>query len=276
MTVRQHGITACIENITPAKARAYLATNTSNRKIRPRTVATYARDMEHGKWSITGEAIKFDTEDVLRDGQHRLAAVIEAGVTVPMLVVRGITPQAQRVMDSGIKRQVHDQLDIDGMKNSRTVAAAARLAIMEPGAGFTPVGKEQPSTAEVLEFIEAYAEELEQASAAAKFYGKAVPIPPSVMVLSWMNFVQIDPAACKEFFDAIKEQKTTGEGDPRLALSRRLTKTTRDRSGQERIPQRQALSLVYRAWNAWRAGNHMRSIPTHVRGEEIGIPEKLR
>jgi hypothetical protein len=273
MTAKQYGITASIESITPTKARAMLATNTANRKIRPRTVASYARDMKRGKWGITGEALKFDTDGVLRDGQHRLAAVVEAGVTVPMMVVRGVAPESQRVMDSGIKRMVHDQLDITGFSNTRTIASAARLALVEPGAGFVAEGKDQPTHAEILEFIDCYNEELQQGGKAAAHYNSTVPIPPSVMVLAWMQFTQIDAGACSEFFEAMKQQRTTGEGDPRLALMRRLTKSSHQK---ERIPQRQALSLVFRAWNAWRAGHTLRTLPTHTRGEEVPVPQKLR
>lgn len=273
MTAKREPITATVERITPAKAHEILSTNTKNRKLRVRAVKAYARDMAAGKWQMSGEPIKIDTNGNLRDGQHRLAAVIEAQVTVPMLVVRGVETESQRVMDSGLRRKVTDHLDMAGKKNTTIMGAAARLALIEPNAGFVAEPVEQPTVTEVLEFVDAYSEEIGEASQMAAFFSHSVPIPPSVMCVAWMNFVQIDPDACMEFFDSMKQQRLDGEGDPRLALVRRLTKTSHQ---SERMPQRQALSLVYRAWNAWRAGETIRTLPTHTRGEEVSVPQKLR
>jgi hypothetical protein len=273
MTARKTPITATVENITPAKAKELLATNNKNRKMRVRTIKAFARDMAAGRWLMAGEPIKIDTEGNLKDGQHRLTAIIEAQTSVPMLVVRGVSPESQRVMDSGIKRNATDQLDMAGRKNTRIMAAAARLALIEPSAGFVAEPIDQPTTTEVLEFIEAFDTEITEASQMAAFFSHHIPIPPSVTCVAWMNFTQIDPDACMEFFDSMKQQRLDGEGDPRLALIRRLTKTSHQ---TERMPARQALSLVYRAWNAWRSGNTIRTLPTHTRGEEVPVPEKLR
>lgn len=269
----KQAITATVERITPNKAQELLSTNTSNRKMRTRTIKAYARDMAAGKWQMSGEPIKVDTAGNLRDGQHRLAAVIEANVTVPMLVVRGVAHDSQRVMDSGIRRNVTDQLDMAGKKNTRIMSAAGRLALIEPNAGFVAEAIDQPTTTEILEFIDAYEEEITEAASMAAFFSHHIPIPPSVTCVAWMNFVQIDADACMEFFDSMKQQRLDGEGDPRLALIRRLTKSSHQ---TERMPQRQALSLVYRAWNAWRAGDTIRTLPTHTRGEEVSVPQKLR
>lgn len=273
MTAKKIEVTAQVENITPAKAHEMLSTNTKNRKLRVRAVRSYARDMAAGKWQMSGEPIKVDTEGNLTDGQHRLAAVIEAKRPIQMLVVRGVEPDSQRVMDSGLKRNARDQLDMAGRKNTMIMGSAARLALMEPNAGFVAEPIDQPTNTEVLEFVEAYDAEITEASSMAAFFSHHIPIPPSVMCVAWMNFVQIDPDACMEFFDSMKQQRLDGEGDPRLALIRRLTKTGHQTT---RMPQRQALSLVYRSWNAWRAGESLRTLPTHTRGEEVSVPTKLR
>jgi hypothetical protein len=270
----RQNVAAEVETITPAKARAMLEANTRNRKIRPRLVSSYARDIERGAWELTGESIKIATNGDLLDGQHRLLGVVEANTSARFLVVRGVAPESQRVMDSGARRQVHDQLDINGFSNTRVIAAAARLALTEPGAGFVAVGKDQPTHSEILEFIDCFSEELQQAGKAASHYS-SLPIPPSVTVLAWMQFVQIDAAAAHSFFEDMKQQRLTGEGDPRLALVKRLQGAGWRGSQKQRIPQRQALSLVFRAWNAWRTGQSIRSLPTHTRGEEVAIPSRL-
>lgn len=266
MTVRTEGI-------GPSEATRILERNTANRPVRDRVVRTYARDMKAGRWRQTGEAIKISASGALLDGQHRLWAIIESGATLPLMVVRGVDPEAQQVMDTGAKRSVHDHLHFKGKQNTRVLAAAARLALTEPGAGFVEEAVENPSPAEIEEFIDAHEPGISEAASRSTSYIPDVPMIPSVLAVAWMRMVAIDPDAAREFWDAIKEQRTHGTGDPRLALSKRLHNAKMQRS---RIPQRQMLSLVFRSWNAWRRGVSMRSIGTHVRGEEVPIPSVLR
>ncbi len=100
--------TATFVNVTPPLAEMYLERNGRNRNIRPDVVSNYARDMSAHRWQITGEAIKLDADGNLLDGQHRLRAVIKSGETVTMLVIEGLPPEAQRVMDSGKPRTAGD------------------------------------------------------------------------------------------------------------------------------------------------------------------------
>src|SRR4051794_31155207 len=102
--------TTSIEDVTPAVAADMLAANTKNRTLRRTLVDVYAADMAKGNWQFTGEAVKISTDGVLLDGQHRLEAIVQAGVTVPMLVVRGLPRATQDVMDSGAKRSAADAL----------------------------------------------------------------------------------------------------------------------------------------------------------------------
>lgn len=79
------------EIITPEMAQEYLKFNTENyRSLNKLRVISYSNDMKAGKWQLNGEAIKFDTEGKLIDGQHRLQAIVRANVPVEMLVIRGI------------------------------------------------------------------------------------------------------------------------------------------------------------------------------------------
>lgn len=60
----------------------------------------------------------------LYDGQHRLLAVVQADVTVPMLVVCGLEPNARVTIDQGRTRSVGDVMRIvDGRSRGATIAA---------------------------------------------------------------------------------------------------------------------------------------------------------
>lgn len=86
-------IETVVETITPAIAREYLKANVNNprgQKVRMARVKQYAHDMANGLWELNGEAIVFDKNGVLKNGAHRLAAIILANIPVDMAVTRGV------------------------------------------------------------------------------------------------------------------------------------------------------------------------------------------
>ena len=265
--------TAEIYTVTPAVAKRWLARNVRNRPVGQLDVAKYARDMAAGNWKLTGEAIKFDTNGALADGQHRLMAVIKSGASIPMLIVRGVEPEAQNVMDSGRKRSVGDQLTLAGTKNATMIAAAARLALKEPAAGFVTeqTSAHVPTNSEIVAFIEANPR-IHRAAEIVGHYYPAFDVQPSALILAWMRLSEIDLEAAGVFFHSIANSATNGQGDPRLALIRRLANARRNK---ERLNSRDYLSLVFRTWDAWRRGRSVNKFQTESRGSYVQPPKRL-
>ena len=116
-----------IETITPDIARAYLAHNMVNRAVSSNRVDAYAKTMKAGNWQLNGEAIRFNKNGELIDGQHRLLAIIKAGISVQMVVMSDIDNSVS-VYDRGRNRSVTDALVIEGMDrrlaNNQNVAVA--------------------------------------------------------------------------------------------------------------------------------------------------------
>src|SRR4051794_4301498 len=68
--------------ITPELARAILTDlNKGTRTKKPEEIRRYANDMKDGRWVMTGESIKFGTDGLLKDGQNRLSACVQANVS---------------------------------------------------------------------------------------------------------------------------------------------------------------------------------------------------
>jgi hypothetical protein len=88
------------QTITPAKAAELLESNTNNRPLSRATVRVFADAMQRGEWKTTHQGIAIDTNGQLVDGQHRLAALVEADVPVKLTVFpkaftsSGSTPSA--------------------------------------------------------------------------------------------------------------------------------------------------------------------------------------
>lgn len=77
--------------LTPEIAQDMLNYNTCNRPMSRNTVAKYARMMKQGEWYLSHQAIAFADDEngkqILVDGQHRLAAVIQSGASIKTTVI---------------------------------------------------------------------------------------------------------------------------------------------------------------------------------------------
>jgi len=127
--------TAVFVDITPKVAQAMLEFNTNNRTLRRHQVAVLAEEMSRKQWLATGEAIRFDVDGLLLDGQHRLEGCIAAKMTLRnQLVVTGLSRKAFAVIDTGMKRTPKDTLSIAGIANGSAIAPVVRLlTVIEAG-----------------------------------------------------------------------------------------------------------------------------------------------
>ena len=120
-------ITLAVEKITPAIATEYLRANKSNfRKLNRTVVNRYADDMRAGRWELNGEAIVFDNNGILKNGQHRLAAIIASNMTVEMTVVRGVD-QAVTAYDLNSVRNATQISNARGIETSKGILSAVNL-----------------------------------------------------------------------------------------------------------------------------------------------------
>ena len=105
-----------ILDITPEMAKEFLKNrNPENRAIRRNTVHSYAEAMKNGGWQLNAEGISFYENGTLRDGHHRLLAIVESGATVRMLVTYDV-PNESYICDRGLARSAGDVLKMAGYK----------------------------------------------------------------------------------------------------------------------------------------------------------------
>lgn len=112
-----------IIEITPEIAKKTLEQNTRNRTVRRMTVAAYAEAMRSGLWKENGEPIIIGKNNIVLDGQHRLLAIIESGMTLKMVVVFDVEDSTRDTIDTGIRRTPGDALSIEGIQNGNRVSA---------------------------------------------------------------------------------------------------------------------------------------------------------
>lgn len=154
------------EKISPKTAIVYLKCNFGNRRLRKSTITSYANQMRDGEWCFVGDTIVFDSNGKLRNGQHRLNAVIESGVTIEQIVVRGVDPASFAYMDANSPRKTGDVLGIMGMTAGHKLETGVRIIIGINNVirGISPlysIRDSKASRATVIDFANEWRSELE-------------------------------------------------------------------------------------------------------------------
>lgn len=273
-----------IESVTPAVAQEWLDTyNVLNRKLKPRVVAMYARDMANGDWVFNGDTIRFDTDGNLLDGQHRLHAVVQSGVTVPMLVIWGLDPASRVVIDSGAKRSKGDALQLAGYQNTAALGSAVGILGAFDRGQITTAGSNpdfQPSHSETVALVEKYEREgelLDHVQAAVAETRDIRLSPTIIAVARYLQSRVASPEDVNEFWYGACY--TAAPGDPRYTLRR----WAQDQYGETRRGARRDISLrlfaVALCWNAWRSGKSISRIhykvSNEVRDEEGRVTQPI-
>lgn len=133
------GVRACKPSIrtvmtfvTPTMARDWLDNNNDgNRKVRDGEVELLRRQIVDGGYEPTHQGIGFYADGTLADGQHRLLAVVAAGVGIWIYVTTGLGKRAAHKVDKGIGRTSLDSLHFLGMKSDNKRVAVCQCMIYQ-------------------------------------------------------------------------------------------------------------------------------------------------
>ncbi|MBP93640.1 MAG: hypothetical protein CMC55_05935 [Flavobacteriaceae bacterium] len=105
-----------IITLTPELAKELLKKNIGNRDLKG-IKNSYVSQMKSGAWKENGEPIIIDVNGVVKDGQHRLYAVIEANHTYKVPLISGVQTDVMDTIDTGTNRSLHDILKLNGFKH---------------------------------------------------------------------------------------------------------------------------------------------------------------
>lgn len=181
--------------VTPDLATEWLTRNHSNRPISKPLVVKYAHDMAHGRWVETHQGIAFDEEGYLRDGQHRLAAIVLSNTSVVLLVTEGLPFEAQRNMDRGRPRRVADFLG--SQRTLRVSSARMVLALRDTAKDLTPTtleaARQRITDGDLYEFLDndPIAGEIMTLIQPAKMASPYVPVTPTALIVAAVEFPEI-------------------------------------------------------------------------------------
>lgn len=151
-----------LEFITPDLAQQHLE-GQHNRKLRDLRVAKIAGMILSGDFELTHQGIALDSDGRLKDGQHRLHAIIKAGVGVWLWVYRGLSKKAVSHIDTHAPRSDADAANLEGWAErvSNSFMAVARIMFV----GFKPGRIDVMNRAETLRFAQKHSEAIQFAMA---------------------------------------------------------------------------------------------------------------
>lgn len=150
------------EYISPEYAMVLLETNTENRKISSGTVDAYVQDILANNWDENvGSTISIDENGVLRDGQHRLTAIVKAGIGINTWVCRNVSKDG--IYDNNRKRSNADQISImrsdfpNVYKSTKYIAVARTIICFTTGNH----GRRAVTPKEIIDFTEKHKDDLD-------------------------------------------------------------------------------------------------------------------
>lgn len=235
--------------VTRELAADYLEFNKKNRPLSKSHVASLAEALRNDEWKMTAEPIKFDEHGNLIDGQHRLHAILVAGVGAWLPIARNVPADSFDAMDRGKIRNAADVLAIQDIKYSTTVAGGLRLYSNlkhRSAADNINIGRMVSS-----QQIKAIMEENPVVHEWAKIAHSGIQriMKPSLVVGLGMRFSDKSPELARLFFQRLRDGEGLLKGDPILTLRDRLLI---NRASISKLPTKTVILLTVKAWNAFR------------------------
>lgn len=235
-----------VVTITPGIAKEWLIKNVKNRKISPKHKAQLARAMKSGHWRLTGDAIRFDTKGNLIDGQHRLQACVDADVNFTTMVIYGLQPSDQDVIDASRPRTAGDVLTMHGYHGTNMLGAVCRYIVaIKTNIEIATI---KLSSVEILQIV---ADRPGLAKSLGKVWGiKTTGTPRTQLaVVHYLASVVLDkPDMADAFVDVFRTGIPAYAGCPAHALRERMIRKgdTRNLISRNEVPR-----AVIHAWNAF-------------------------
>lgn len=277
--------------LTPALA-AYLRENHmpehSNRRFRRAKAASLAAVMRSGHWDDnTHQGIAFAEDGTVNDGQHRINAVAESGVSVTLPMTFGQPRQTFAVIDQGITpRTASDLLDIAQLKvgTSNTAAAIIRFVCgvraMDEAGGLRHA-MNGVARHDVLEFATAHTEALHRAVLDGEKIARGIKakVSPSNVgaALYLIREKTSDVRAVDRFVGALADGTNLEKGSPILQCREGLRQSKFGEHIRSHSDRRAyEAGAVILAWNKWRARQVVRGTNALTIREPKEFPEVSR
>jgi hypothetical protein len=240
--------------IDPDKAVELLENNTYNRNLRQKIVERYANIMKKGEWRLNGETIIISKSGRVLDGQHRLWAVIESGVTIETAIVYGVDENYFATIDTGQAKKPADMFKIAGIKEPQLTSTAIMWIYMYVNEKV--MVKESCTAEHAIELFREFPD-VEDSICFARPCGKFLPKGTGT-ALHYL-FAMVDKKLANAFFEAIGTGEfETGQSPIRAFRERLINDILKNGKPTTKPVDRYAMAI--KAWNAYYEGRQIRVV----------------
>lgn len=200
-TLFHNGVEVSIEGTSEAVCKTWLDARPEHQRIvKKASVNAIASDLTEGRWTFNGATICFDSDGGLIDGQHRLLAMLASGKFQPVIVVRGVAPEAYSDIDSGISRTYSDAFKHAGILN---YVAASSASVMWAQYGAGKLRANRVSKKELLAVYEKHRESITWAFNKWKTLDGILSKSRRIFLISFA-FERLGQAEAESFFNGIE------------------------------------------------------------------------
>lgn len=241
-------------DVTPEQALEWLTRNENNRKLSPKHVEMYTKQMLDGEFPFVGDPIRFDRDGLLIDGQHRLHAILQSETTQHMVVITGLPPESQLYLDAGRRRSPGDQLLVAlGVRDGNRAAGIVRTHLQWKTKTLINNNRKF-SIPEIVEWASENEPALEEATRRARRLTQGgVPTSGAVTGAVYIAAREINLEDANRFWDRLEDGTDLDAKNPILVLRNSIQ---RRRRAHHWTPVEEFAYYV-RCWNAWRKDEDM-------------------
>lgn len=238
--------------LTPGLAAELLRRNPDNRVLSASRVRNIAADILAGRWELNLQPIVMSKCGLLNDGQTRCQAVIDANRPIQVNIQFGAERTTRFTLDQIGKRTAADYGTMRGRQHAATAAGLARLVIAyERSGGQNIADTKYVTNTEVDIRADADPAITESAAFAHRLANLARPFcaPSPIGACHYILSREHAPDA-EAFLDQVCVGENIRRSDPAFAVRERLL-TSGKYAGQK-------MEIIFRGWNAYRAGRPLK------------------
>lgn len=248
--------------VTPDLATKWLEKNTRNRPLQDKRVLEIAGWMTRDEWQVTTDAIGFDENGDLINGQHRLNALLKVNKPFEFIVTRGLNPDSFNVIDTVKVRSAADILGVNDFGCSLIKAGISKFIITFKKGVYSmntiTQGNRKLSNQEILDFSIDNRSKLDKSGEIArrtttKFRGME---PRFIGGLYWL-FSEKDEDMAETFFKYYEDGVGLTANDPILILRQQLIKNI---GATRKVSSHTKLAWAVLAWNHIRSAKKIKML----------------
>lgn len=234
-----------IITVTPETAMELIGANYKNqRNVKDTNVSKLAQVMKRGEWNpYVGDLVRMTRDGILVDGQHRMLAVIESGVTCRFLFAGNFDLSDFPHIDTGVSRSAADSLGStpNATKCAATLKAVAALKDGGLNSSRLFLGT-YPHSRIVEEMNRVGADNLQRAVAAGSRLRTSIANSGSDAAFTLFSYLadQVSPEMFAAFAEKAKEPDSFGVLKSYFWGAR---------ASRKRLPAIEAFQALCKVWN---------------------------